>query len=740
MTILQTPKIEHREHNSRKNFGSRMLVGCFIILSVFSSLLPYEITRALTPSGASTETSLNLHIGSFNVLKAFADGGEGACNAKFKSRMGVAAKNIVAMGMDIVGAQELSCGNALLDALGSGWKQTDPNVKRGSLTENETAILWNTSKVSLISSDVIKIPGWQDARSGCHLYGGGSWNIAVGLFRDNYSGQQFYIASSHWINGGTHTTSATCLSTRIKDTQVIINWFKDKMNTAIFIVGDTNSKTTYKPTILPTLEAAGFYDASKTALDSKYDHASTMASGGSKDGSSDAVAHIDRIFYNKAAGTPSYYETKMCQSIASCGSDHRPIVAVFGSLTTTQGLLNQEGCYTPNEDQFDAWTLNLYDPTCVAACTATPTLSGIFSGSLPQKTLDQIKSSDVDGKLAKMIDIYKYASAQTKVPWQFIAALHWREANMRPGTTIQNGEPLGNGLTIDGAQKSADANEDAVLAAKHLIELAKGVYSVDITSSSVTIDDIGNAFLAYNRGKLYKLAGHTYQESPYVMNGYDDAHIGMHWVGGSADPGASTRSGGLDGNPIGALTMTKYLYSSFGGGSTTASTLSSLTPSGCDASNPADMTNVSLDGIDPNSLPEPKGSGHSSWTTDAMNVAKIVWHLFPNAFTELSTRSAGGANSTSCHFKGLAIDMMIANYKDPAVRKKIEGIAEWLMKNRSQLKITNIIYYDKSFSVWSNSSDKPYSDWDAYNYSYGAQNDTTQHRDHIHVSIEPCKG
>jgi len=154
--------------------------------------------------------------------------------------------------------------------------------------------------------------------------------------------------------------------------------------------------------------------------------------------------------------------------------------------------------------------------------------------------------------------------------------------------------------------------------------------------------------------------------------------------------------------------------------------------------NSSDLSGLTLDGIDPSTLPMPKGSGHSSWKSSTVDVAKILWHLFPNDFTAFSTRSSGGAVATSCHFQGLAIDMMIANYKDSAVRARHEAIAEWLMKNRKALGLTNIIYYEKSFNVWGSNTDKPYSQWSSYS-NPGGNDDTSAHRNHIHISISPCK-
>ena len=152
----------------------------------------------------------------------------------------------------------------------------------------------------------------------------------------------------------------------------------------------------------------------------------------------------------------------------------------------------------------------------------------------------------------------------------------------------------------------------------------------------------------------------------------------------------------------------------------------------------ANVGNASLNGLDPNTLPMPPGSGQSSWTDATADTAKLLWALFGQYYSSFSTRTSGGAYSKSCHYSGNAIDMMIKDYKDPNVQAQQRAIAEFIMQNREALNVTNIIYYDKSFNTWSNSSDKPYSQWSSYS-NPGGKDDTSAHRDHIHLSIAPCK-
>ena len=163
---------------------------------------------------------------------------------------------------------------------------------------------------------------------------------------------------------------------------------------------------------------------------------------------------------------------------------------------------------------------------------------------------------------------YETGAKAAGIPWQVLAAIHWREANMNASKSIANGQPLGAGVSVDGQAIGATLAEDAVIAANKALSIGKAVYSVDISSSN-SIGDFARAFLAYNRGYMYKNHGTEYTESPYVMNGFDEAHRNMTWT--TADvynkPGGTRLNslviGSADGNKIGALAVFVYLM---GGG------------------------------------------------------------------------------------------------------------------------------------------------------------------------------
>jgi hypothetical protein len=175
---------------------------------------------------------------------------------------------------------------------------------------------------------------------------------------------------------------------------------------------------------------------------------------------------------------------------------------------------------------------------------------------LPTDTVKQLDAAHVKDRIEALKPRYQQAEQATKVPWQLIAALHYREGSNDPNKSISNGQPLGTGTNVDGVFIPSDGNADAISAAKHFNQLAKGVYNVDIPlkAPNLTMDDLGQAFVAYNRGYIYKSAGANYDQSPYTMNGYDDKHVGMSFPQVAGEPLAGKKDANL-----GALTIVKYL-------------------------------------------------------------------------------------------------------------------------------------------------------------------------------------
>lgn len=223
-----------------------------------------------------------------------------------------------------------------------------------------------------------------------------------------------------------------------------------------------------------------------------------------------------------------------------------------------------------------------------------------INADLPADTVKYLESLDVKGKVQKNIARYVYAQTKTGIPWQALAAMHYREAMLDPSRSIADGEVLANKKSVDGVQMYSDPNLDAESQANHLINNAKGVYGVDLKKSTLSADDWGKAFLAYNRGAMYKNWNKSWQESPYVVNGFDSSHMNMKWIDADSyvRPGGKRLngvSGKTDGNKAGALTVFKYLGGlkdpggSTGGAGTSQTTPSTSTTPSVESTNAGDI-------------------------------------------------------------------------------------------------------------------------------------------------------
>lgn len=204
--------------------------------------------------------------------------------------------------------------------------------------------------------------------------------------------------------------------------------------------------------------------------------------------------------------------------------------------------------------------------TDAGANVVSGTDSGPVTKNLPPQTIKALESFGIDDKVAKMKSRYDYASKQTGVPWQIIATLHYREASMDPNKSIQNGEPRRSSefKNIDGITVYPDAAKDDVQSVEHFIDNAKHMYQIDVKKSNLSEKEIGEAFLAYNRGVLYKRAGLDYTKSGYVMQGIDADHIGGDWV--YLDPfGGHPQARKLNNSNPGALAVFYYLGGKFSG-------------------------------------------------------------------------------------------------------------------------------------------------------------------------------
>ena len=239
------------------------------------------------------------------------------------------------------------------------------------------------------------------------------------------------------------------------------------------------------------------------------------------------------------------------------------MLALVAGVIITQACFAKTTLNAEDEAMFSQNNILFYEPCGTGNNDSDNNNASICNADLPEETLERLESENIKQKAEQNMERYKYASDQTGVMWQAIAALHYREGGMSQDQSILNGEKLYDHINVDGKRISSDANEDAKNAAEHLIAAGKSVYNVDIVTDQ-SKDALAKAFLAYNRGNMYtSKCGEDvpYTSSPYVMNYYDDQHMEMTWI--HADSYCGDRKinsvEGSKNTQLGALVILSYL-------------------------------------------------------------------------------------------------------------------------------------------------------------------------------------
>lgn len=232
-----------------------------------------------------------------------------------------------------------------------------------------------------------------------------------------------------------------------------------------------------------------------------------------------------------------------------------------------------------NRELYDRNNILFYDPDAVSTCSPSGSVTtsvSSTSGDTPSVTLPAETTSQLDSQgikeLAKKSQAVYATAEEVGVPWTVMAAVHYREATMNPNQSIADGGPLGRSQSMDGIPVGGTLAEDVKLQAQHFKDMAKSVYGLELSMES-SGDDWGYAFLAYNRGFMYKNWNKTFDELPYVMNGYDENHMNMKWndADSYAKPGGTKLNNvsGKVNQQIGAMSVLAYL-----GGPSAASNVS----------------------------------------------------------------------------------------------------------------------------------------------------------------------
>jgi hypothetical protein len=156
--------------------------------------------------------------------------------------------------------------------------------------------------------------------------------------------------------------------------------------------------------------------------------------------------------------------------------------------------------------------------------------------------------------------MYEQVAQDKDLGWPVLAAIDYREDGNDPNRSALSGEPIGSSNPDSGVVTSSKL-DSLQQAADHVKAMASSVYGVTLTASSGG-DDIKDAFLAYNRGWIYKNANAAADLSPYVLNQYDAAHTDMRWPDVAGEPLAGQTEYGR----YGAFTLFVRLGGSTAGG------------------------------------------------------------------------------------------------------------------------------------------------------------------------------
>lgn len=217
---------------------------------------------------------------------------------------------------------------------------------------------------------------------------------------------------------------------------------------------------------------------------------------------------------------------------------------------------------TCDKQFFAANNILFYNP-CADICSQKNPASvsvGNSNSSLPSATTTYLDSLNIKARSEASMERYVFAESKTGVPWQAIAALHYRESGMDTTKSLF-GEALGSGTNADGQDVVADPNQDALNATEFMIKVAQSVYGINpsVSPEKLSIEQWGQAMLAFHGGFLYSQNGKTYDQSTYVMNGFDDRHLNMKWLSGEVNTDEAAAGGAVDSNKAGTLAVMAYL-------------------------------------------------------------------------------------------------------------------------------------------------------------------------------------
>lgn len=114
---------------------------------------------------------------------------------------------------------------------------------------------------------------------------------------------------------------------------------------------------------------------------------------------------------------------------------------------------------------------------------------------------------------------------------------------------------------------------------------------------------------------------------------------------------------------------------------------------------------------------------------DGVRVVRCLVQNFPQIETYLGVGDRP-SNGDSDHPDGRAVDAMVPGWDTPAGNTLGWEIAEWLRSNAGALGVKYLIFDAK---IWS--AERGDTEWRDYQHPSGADDPTSAHRDHVHVSV-----
>lgn len=136
-----------------------------------------------------------------------------------------------------------------------------------------------------------------------------------------------------------------------------------------------------------------------------------------------------------------------------------------------------------------------------------------------------------------------------------------------------------------------------------------------------------------------------------------------------------------------------------------------------------------LPGLDGGACPATTSPAERGLRPATLRVLRCGAKAFPGVKTFYGV---GGRPGPSDHPSGLAVDLMIENYRTPQGRAYGWQVANWTRAHAHELGIKNVIYDAR---IWSPQRDGE--GWRPYEHMLGNTDDTLAHRDHVHISLNP---